>query len=153
MEHFVSRKGQILKLADTTLPDIRLSYGSSAETRIRKISRGTESAYFYQIEKKGQYNSSTASIEYSDLIEVLKAISALKTEVDNDLLNAPDYLENRFVSNDGFIIGYYISKGKSTWFIKLDQHGSDNTLFLNDVTTLEDAFNGAKGRIEGLKKK
>jgi hypothetical protein len=151
MEQFVSKKGQILKFVDTTMPGLRLSYGS-AETRIRKLSSGSESAYFYQIEKAGQYSSSVASIEYTDLVEVIKAISALKSEVNKDVAANPDYLENRFVSDDGFIIGYYISKGKSSWFIRLDGHGSDNTLFLNDVMTLEDAFNNAKIKIEGLRK-
>lgn len=129
MEHFVSKKGEILKFVDTTMPGLRLSYGS-AETKIRKLSRGSESAYFYQIEKAGQYSSSVASIEYSDLVEVIKAISALKSEVNNDLATNPDYLENRFVSDDGFIIGYYISKGKAAGLLSLSEMDRTTRCFL-----------------------
>ena len=77
MDAFASKTGVIIKFIDTKQPDLKLLYGSAAETRIRRIISGADSKYFYQIENKGKYSSSTASIEYSDLIEVIKAIKAL----------------------------------------------------------------------------
>lgn len=152
MDMFSSKAGIITKFIDTKLPNLRTSYGSS-ETRIRKISSGTTTAFFYQIEKEGKYNSSKASIEYADLIEVLKALKALKGEVEKDIISNPDYLENKFLTADGFGVGYYVSKGKSIWYIKLERYGSDNTLFIDNGDNIETAFIEAKNKIDELKSK
>ncbi|NDW17954.1 hypothetical protein D0T53_03355 [Dysgonomonas sp. 216] len=151
MDAFSSKTGTITKFIDTKLPNLKTSY-SSPETRIRKISNTNISAYFYQIEKEGKYSNNTASIEYSDLLEVIKALSVLKVDESKDIALNPDYLENKFVTVDGFQIGYFVSKGKSTWYIKLEKYGSDNTVFINDVNIVEAAFTEAKNKIEELKK-
>ncbi|MBZ4190647.1 hypothetical protein [Niabella beijingensis] len=150
MDVFASKTGSLIKFIDTNLPKLKTSYGSS-ETRIRKISSGAGNGYFYQIVKKGQYSNTTASIEYSDLIEVLKAIKALKAEVNNDIAANPDYMENKFVTDDGFQTGYFVDKGKATWYIKLEKYGSDNTLFIDDAETIDAAFTAAKNKIDELR--
>jgi len=152
MDAFASRTGVIIKFVDYNLPALKSFLAGNADTRIRKFTGAGESKYFYQIEKAGQYNSSTASIEYSDLVEVIKALATLKTQFDGDVASTPDYLENKFVTSDGFEIGYYISTEKTKWYIKLERYGSDNTIFINDVETLTTAFQGAKDKIEALKK-
>jgi len=102
MDAFASKTGIITKFTDTKLGVLKLSYGGVAETRICKINSGTASSYFYQIEKEGKYSCSKASIKYSDLLEVIKALKTLRAEVDKDLAANPDYLENKFVTVDGF---------------------------------------------------
>ena len=124
-----------------------------AETRIRKVKSGNTETYFYQIEKEGKYGSSTASIEYSDLLEVIKAVKTLKSEVETDIASNPDYMENKFTTVDGFQVGYYISKGKATWYIRLEKYGSDKTLFVTDGEIIETAFTNAKNKIDELKTK
>ncbi|WP_261511617.1 hypothetical protein [Chryseobacterium paludis] len=151
MDVFASKTGSITKFVDTKLPKLKATYESS-ETRVRKISNGSSNAYFYQIEKTGKYNNTTASIEYSDLIEVLKAIAVLKAEVNSDITSNPDYMENKFVTVDGFQVGYYVSQGKAKWYIKLEKYGSDNTLFIDNGDTIEAAFVEAKNKIDDLKK-
>jgi len=151
MDAFSSKTGAITKFIDTKLPNLKASF-ESAETRIRKISSGTSAAYFYQIEKAGKYSNSTASIEYADLIEVLKALKILRADVEKDISLKPDYLENKFISVDGFQVGYYISKGKASWYLKLEKYGSDNTLFIDNGDTIENAFIEAKNKIDELKK-
>ena len=47
-------------------------------------------------------------------------LAKLVAEADTDCSANPDYLENRFVTNDGFEIGYYVSKGKASWYMKLE---------------------------------
>ena len=42
-------------------------------------------------------------------------LAKLVAEADTGCSANPDYLENRFVTNDGFEIGYYVSKGKANW--------------------------------------
>ncbi|MCH5719831.1 hypothetical protein [Niabella hibiscisoli] len=151
MDVFVSRTGAITKFIDTKLTGIKTSY-EVAETRVRKISNGSLSAYFYQIEKEGKYGDNTASIEYTDLIEVIKALKSLKSEVEKDIASKPDYLENKFITVDGFQVGYYVSGEKATWYIKLEKYGSDNTIFIKDGEDIEAPFNEARSKIEELKK-
>jgi hypothetical protein len=152
IEAFASKTGVIVKFIDINLPNLKLAYGSVAETRIRKIISGPESRYFYQIESQGKYSSNTASIEYSDLIEIIKAIKILKTDIDKDITLNPDYLENKFTTTDGFQVGYYMSKGKASWYLRLEKYGSDNTIFVKDGDDVEVACNNAKIKIEELKK-
>lgn len=151
MDLFSSKTGIVTKFIDSKLPNLKTSY-EGAETKIRKIINGASSAYFYQITKAGKYSNSTASIEYSDLLEVLKALTALQSEVENDIVSNPDYLENKFVTVDGFQVGYYVSAGKASWYIKLEKYGSDNTLFIADGNSIKTAFIDAKNKIDELKK-
>jgi hypothetical protein len=152
MEAFASKTGTIIKFIDSKQPELKLLYGSIAETRVRKVISGSESKYFYQIESKGKYSSSTASIEYSDLIEVIKAIKILNSDLANDLALNPDYLENKFTTSDGFQVGYLINNGKATWYLRLEKYGSDNTIFIKDGDIIETAFINAKSKIDELKK-
>jgi hypothetical protein len=152
MEAFASKTGTIIKFTDVKLSGIKASYIGLSETRIRKITSTNSTGYFFQIEKTGKYDNSTASIEYTDLVEIIKALLALKTDVDRDIISSPDYLENKFTTVDGFQVGYYISKGKATWFIKLDKYGSENTLYIESYEIIETSFNEAKNKIDELKK-
>jgi hypothetical protein len=151
MDRFTSKTGAFSKLVDTKLPDLISNY-SSAQTRIRKVVSGAQSIYFYQIEESGEYSNSTASIEYSDLLEVIKALNVLKVEGDKDATVNPDYLENKFTTVDGFQIGYYVSKSKIQWYIKLEKYGSKNTIFVKDFASVETAFSDAKVKIQELQK-
>lgn len=149
---FASKTGTIIKFTDFKLSGIKSLYGGLTEARVRKINSGSQVIYFYQIEKQGKYSTSTASIEYSDLLEVIKATNSLKTEVDKDILTNPDYLENKFTTVDGFKVGYMITKGKPTWYLQLEKFGSDNTIFIENLEIVEKAFEEAKSKIDELKK-
>lgn len=70
MEIFTSKTGVI---TDTKLPILKTTY-AVAETRIRKVNSSTQVFYIYQIKKTGKYENITASIEYLDLIEIIKAL-------------------------------------------------------------------------------
>lgn len=151
MDAFVSKRGAMLKFEDFSLPPLKLYMGQTAATRVRKVSSGSEAGFFFQIEKQGQYDSKVASIEYSDLIDLLAAISVLKEHNVEDVARNPDYLENKFVTADGFQIGYYVNDGKSKWYLTLERYGSDNSIFINDVSTIETVFLNGKAKIEELK--
>lgn len=148
---FSSKTGIITKFIDFTLPKLNDKY-SEAKTRVRKITNGITTGYFYQIIKDGKYDDITASIEYTDLLEVIKALKNLKLESEKDLLSDVDYLENKFTTVDGFYIGYYISSKKIVWFLRLEKYGSENTLYFDNSTLIESSFNEAKEKIELLKK-
>jgi hypothetical protein len=151
IDMFSSKTGTITKFVNTKLPNLKTSYGV-AETEIRKIINGTNPIYFYQIKKGAKYGNSTASIEYNDLLEILKALKALQPEVEKDIATNPDYLENKFITADGLQVGYYVKEGKASWYIKLEKYGSDNTLFIDSGAIIETAFTEAKNKIDELKK-
>lgn len=150
MEIFASKTGTITKFIDFKMPALKLFLGEFAETRVRKVIVGNEWKYFYLIEKESKSAHTTASIEYADLLEVIKALAILKSEAPVDQSSKPDYLENKYVTADGFQLGYYVTEGKGKWYIKFDRYGSDNTVFINDVQTIEVSLNAARSKIEEM---
>lgn len=151
-EEFSSATGKIVKFQDYSLPNMAQSFIGILETSIRTIMGGNTNAYFYRIEEPETHSrlSHIAMIEYSDLIETNKALDKLCASVDADIAANPDYLENKFRTIDGFEIGYYISKGKASWFMKLERY-SQSTVFVKNQQTLVDAFKNAQAKIEELK--
>ncbi|MBR6841704.1 MAG: hypothetical protein IKM77_05320 [Prevotella sp.] len=114
---------------------------------------GEESnSYFYRIEERETSRSVAhiAMIEYSDLVEINKALTKLVSEVEADCAANPDYLENRFITEDGFQIGYYVSKGKASWYLKLERYSS-STVFIKNAEALTSNFPAAQKKIEELK--
>jgi hypothetical protein len=150
MESFASKTGTITKFIDFKMPALKLFLGEVAETRVRKVIVGNEWKYFYLIEKESKNANTTASIEYTDLLEVIKALATLKSEAPVDQSSKPDYLENKYVTADGFQLGYYVTEGQGKWYIKFDRYGSDNTVFINDVQTIEVSLNAARTKIEEM---
>lgn len=150
MDEFVSKTGVILKFEDYTLDNIKLNYGV-AEAKIRKVISGGETKFFHQISKEGKYGTKTASIAYEDLLEIQKALIALKSQVSGDTDTSSDYIENKFVTDDGFEVGYFVSRGKLNWYMTLEKYGSGNTIFMKDGSTIEQAFIAAKAKMDELK--
>jgi len=150
MESFASRTGTITKFIDFKMPSLKLFLGEIAETRVRKVIVGNELKYFYLIEKASKNTNTTAAIEYVDLLEVINALAILKGEALADQSSQPDYLENKYITSDGFQLGYYVTEGKGKWYIKFDRYGSDNTVFINDVQTIEVSLNAARTKIEEM---
>lgn len=146
---FSSKTGVILKFIDYSLLGIKATSGLTHETKIRKVITGGEFKCFYNIELREQYKTSSASIAYDDLIELIKALTLLKIEAESDLLLNPDYLENKFVTDDGFSLGYYVSKGKVQWYLTLDKYSS-GTIYIKNVADIEPLFISAKQKMEEL---
>lgn len=156
IELFQSKKGVIIKSIDYNLPPITTMYTlTSSETKIRVLKTEDDEKYFYQIKIEGKSGSSTASIEYQDLLELIKAIKTLKAEENADVSRKNDYLENKFITSDGFQVGYRIKNGrfetgKSTWYM-----GQGVLLYneatLKSVDDFEQALENAKMKIDELK--
>ncbi|ARV08192.1 hypothetical protein BTO05_00510 [Winogradskyella sp. PC-19] len=151
MQEFASKTGVIIKLEDYNLQSIKLTFSSVAPSKIRKIIAGDEIQYFLQISKTGKYDTKTASIAYDDIVEVQQAIQTLKLQSEVDITTTADYLENKFITEDGFKIGYYAGKGKVKWYAVLEKYGSDNTIFVKNYEDLELVFQSGKEKIEELK--
>lgn len=151
-EQFSSKTGRISKFVDVKMPNISESFMGSLSASIRTLMGGQQNAYFYRIEEAETRSSVShiAMIEYSDLVEINKALAKLVTEVDADCAVDPDYLENRFITDDGFQIGYYVSKGKASWYLKLERY-SNSTVFIKNAAELTTNFTAAPKKIEELK--
>ena len=151
-EQLTSKTGRISKFVDVTTPNIPESFMGTLETSVRTLMGEQTNSYFYRIEKPETSRSIShiAMIEYSDLVEINKALTKLVAEVETDCAANPDYLENRFITNDGFQIGYYVSKGKASWYLKLERY-SNSTVFIKNAEALTTNFSAAQQKIEELK--
>jgi len=149
-EEFTSKTGSIIKFTDVSLSRMSLVYGS-LETGIR-ILKGSPNAYFYRLEQEETSSrlGHIAMIEYSDLVEINKALVKLSSEVESDIAANPDYLENKFRTVDGFEVGYFISKGKVNWYLKLERY-SNSTVFVKSQDIVIEGFKNAQAKIEELK--
>lgn len=145
-EQLASRTGRMSKFVDVKMPG--LSY---LETSVRTIFGEHDNYYFYRIEKPETSSSVSkiAMIEYSDLVEINKALEKLLRDVEADVISNPDYLENRYMTEDGFRIGYYVDGGKANWFITLERYGHSTVFIKKDV--LAECFQAAQKKIEELK--
>lgn len=152
-EEFTSKTGSIIKYVDYKMPVFSTGFfGAGTVCGIRVVIGSIKNEYFYRIEKP-ESNSSigyTAMIEYSDLINVNKALTKLNSEVQVDCVENPDYEENKFVTDDGFKIGYYISEGKANWFMYLERYGN-SAIFIQNAESVITNFTNAQKKIEELK--
>jgi len=150
-EQFSSKTGRISKFVDVKMPNLPLSFMGSVQASVRTVMGDGENHYFYRIEEEETNRSIAhiAMIEYSDLVEINKALNKLVSEVDADCAANPDYLENRFITEDGFQIGYYVSKGKASWYLKLERYRS-STVYIKNMEVLTTNFPTAQQKIEEL---
>ncbi|GAA3521015.1 hypothetical protein GCM10022393_39180 [Aquimarina addita] len=146
INEFISKKGAIIRFEDLKLPNIKSAY-EFAESRIRKIEISDEKGLFLQISISGKYDTKTSSISYEDLIEIQNAMGVLQKLAQNDLSTELDYIENKYTTKDEFIIGYYVSKNKLNWYMKIE----GSSLFSKNSEVFQQAFNLAKDKMESLK--
>ena len=151
IDEFSSATGEIVKFIDYEAKELKISYGV-VETKLRKFSAGDRTEFFFILSKDTKYSTKKASIAYEDLLEVNKALSVLKKSVALDESSNPSYIENKFITDDGFQIGYFVSKGKASWYISLEKYGSDNSIFIKDLDNLESVLKDAIEKIKVLKK-
>lgn len=154
-EEFVSKTGTILKYEDIKLPKISVTMSSSIHTIIRKL-MGNPNRYFYGLTKNNEYLLSlghgSAMIEYSDLVEINKAIKKIFSEEKSDKETKPYNLVNEFVTDDGFVIGYTMQKKYGSVaverFIELERYGG--RILPDDFDKVIEAFKEAQAKIEEL---
>ena len=151
-EQFSSKYGTIVRFTDYPVDNLKRKFQSGTAV-IRKVTNGSnESRYYFKVTNESQYSTSSAMIEYTDILEILKAITVLKQSEISDATN-PNYSENKFRTSDGFEIGYFSSGGKTSWYLQLEKYGRDNTIYPSGTSSdIEQVFIGAKNKIEELKK-
>jgi hypothetical protein len=86
-------------------------------------------------------------------MEVIKAFDSLKSQAASESSNQSAYVENKFITDDGFQVGYFVSDGKVSWYMKLTKFGNGNTIFVKNIDDVQSAFNQASNKIDDLKSK
>lgn len=155
MDIFASEEGISVKFIDYKLEPVIGDKGLYHEVNvlIRKMIKNDEHKFFYRIEsKRNGVDNAVAFVEYSDLKKIRESIDYLKNESTSDMELLPDYLENKYTSEDYFYVGYYIEKKKITWFIRLDRFGTNKTILFKTCEPIIKTFDEAISKIEELMK-
>jgi len=147
MDRFVSNTGEIIKLENFNLPDLKATY-EVVKTKVRKATIQNETNYFLLLVKENKYGNKSAAIAEDDLEDLIKAFNELIQQSKNETTNS-DYYENKFTTEDGFQIGYGGS-GEIIWFMTLEKYG-ESTVIFKDYTDIKAIFGMAQKKIQELK--
>ena len=151
MDAITSKTCSLIKSISYEMPVLPTKYEiDKVNNRVMVITTGGVESFFYQMEDPDERFGATASIEYSDLLKIINAIEMMKSEVVNDVQTNSDRINNMFMTDDGFAIGYDIKKGKTTWFIFLSRRSE---VFFDSIDNVEQSMKNAKNKIEELKNK
>ena len=153
--------------------DIQADY-SYINTFVRKVDVSDGVQYFFVLKaiSKDTHTAIMSSfvtlISYEDLKKINSALKLLLEKEENDWKSGIAeivYVENKFVTESGFGIGYCIDNGRLEWFLETDDFGAingwnlkdrvnrvtDNKAFsINNGNNLENSFGKAQAKIESL---
>ena len=156
IEKFLSHTGDLVTIEEFKLESSTIKSNSKEiQHSIQVISGQGEPAFFYRLSHKNDYSTDSASISRKDLFEIQKAIISLTQHAAVESSKA-NYIERKFVTNDGFTIGYYRSdspwsKDGIGWFLKLEKFAK-STFWFDDPSTIQAAVDHALAKISKIKK-
>ena len=159
-EALISKTGRQIKYVDIKHNKITTTNSSNIYTCIRKV-YGKPNHYFYALSdniktfQSPLKEGSLAMIEYSDLVEVNKAIDKMNSEAQSDFETDPYNLVNEFCTVDHFTVGYRIGYKNNTefspgnyFYIQLEKYSGYYRLSSNEK--MNEAFKSAQAMIEEL---
>ena len=146
-----SKKGVTIRFIDYKLPAVESRFAPLKLT-VKVFEAGDERQLFYEVYVNAAdiNDTNVAWIAEEDLSDMIHALQSLKQSAIKDAQSKPDYLENRFVTEDGFSVGYHISEGQLSWWLSFDEIGSGSSVFFDDVATIENLFKQAKDKMDSL---
>ena len=167
-------KGGLIEVTVYKQPNIVYYLKHSVKSKIRKVTTNNNTKYFYDINIGKMYGS----IQYENLENLIKGLQKLKTQSELDKNNNVDGVKNMVMTPTGFVIGYFMIKGKVKRFFSIgglnsirnidygeissfvedydtfnyekDKYGTYITR-VGDFSGFEDSFIAAKEKIEELK--
>lgn len=137
-----------MRFEDYPLTRLILQYGIYADTRIRKVVVDGETKYYYQISPGVR----VGSVDPREFVALVKAFESLKSQVQADTKAKIDYVENKYMTEDGIQIGYFVEKGRVTWFVGLDRFNIGRSLRLKSLESLEESLREAAQKFVELRK-
>lgn len=154
---------------------VTLYVRSYMDTFVRKVDTGNTTQYFYvlkvyEVTSKDNHSSLkpifVTMISYDDLIKMNKGLNELLVEEDalwQVGFSQIDYIEKKYVNTVGLGIGFCVDTGRLEWFVESDYYGAINgwnlkervlnnkAFSINNGSSLENSFNKALAKINGLK--
>ena len=150
IDRILSETGKIIRYNDYYLPGIKGTYGmGKLEMKVRVVNTGSsQNNNFVVLSRETKYSKAIGSISEDELIEILDALATLSEIVVTET-NTANYTENKYISKDGFQIGYYLNKkGKAQWFVTLEKYASGKTFFLKNSEDIKEGFLAAQNKLK-----
>lgn len=147
---YIAGAETFLKFTDYNLEN--LNYSTSAE--LRRVESKADIVYYLRINVINNSLSYTASFNEVEIHNIINAIQQFKQEIfsDKEKVKTAQYIENKYITSDGYRIGYFVKKdGKSKWFIDVSNYSDYGTEFFNEVLPIETAFKQAVKKIITVK--
>ena len=150
-DKFTGRVGISFRFEEIEIGEIRSMTGG-ARFSIRIIEdESNQQRYYLRITMTTTRGNEHASISYPDLIEINKALESIQSQSLRDSSISDRYIENKFISNDGFIVGYLVDKGKLSWFVQADKYAGSYFLTNKKMPEFWQHINEGISKIESLK--
>jgi len=152
MDQLLSTTGKIIKISDYALPTIQSDQGDVYPS-IRIFESNGKSHFFYRLSKSNHNVLKETFIAEEDLIKIIKVLNSLKQSVEIDKNAKSYYMEKKFVTIDGFEIGYDVkgSNKNLTWFMTLKQIEIKTKIYFVDFEIIDKSLKAANIRIKDLK--
>ncbi|GAB3799340.1 hypothetical protein GCM10028819_22450 [Spirosoma humi] len=147
----------MILVTDYKLPEINMGLSGVMEAKVRKATIATDTKFYYSLQKERQLSSMNWFIEYTDLLEMIKAVAVLKPGFAEAVNEKAFYKANYFATKDKFKVGYFIEDNKAQWFITADRninapYKAAGLVLLKDISLLEKSLSEGKQKIEELMK-
>jgi hypothetical protein len=171
-EQLENERGQFFKFSDIEIVSYPFGQYSPGEkllgnegkicTSVRTVFSKDNNNYFYCLLFSTPPTYYQAFIEYSDLVEINKALSQLYDNANEDISENSDISHNSYTSKDGFEIGYNIrtqkNKKYAAWYFILRKplkfHAYDaSEIDVRDINVVIKGFKDAQSKIEELMNK
>ncbi len=149
LQNLVSEKGRLIRTVSHDLKTLQ-SNANALNAQITIVDSGGGAEYFLQLNRETEYEDDIAAISESDIKELSKALDSLKKASQVDVYLDADHVQNIFVTEDNFKIGYFVLDASLTWFIEFDEY-NDELEYFSDVVILESLFEEAQEKIKELK--
>ena len=149
LETLISAKG---KLVRTVSHDLEAAHSETnvLSTQVMVVDTGDSIDYFLLLAKEREDDEVVAAIAEADIKALAKAITYLKEASLVDVYLNADHVQNIFVTDDNFTIGYFVLDSSLTWFIALDEY-SDELEYFDDVSVIENLLTSAQDKISEIK--
>lgn len=149
LETLISAKG---KLVRTVSHDLEATHSETnvLSTQVMVVDTGDSVDYFLLLAKEREDDEVVAAIAEADIKALSQAITSLKEASLVDVYLSADHVQNIFVTDDNFTIGYFVLDSTLTWFIALDEY-SDELEYFDDVSVIENLLTSAQEKIKEIK--
>ena len=149
LETLISAKGKLVRTVSHDLPAAH-SETNVLSAQVMVVDTGDSTEYFLLWAKEREDDEVVAAIAEADIKAVSKAIISLKKASQVDIYLNADHIQNIFVTDDNFTIGYFVLDSILTWFIALDEY-SDELEYFDDVSVIENLLTSAQDKIKEIK--